>query len=182
VTIKELERAMGGVWSRLKLAVTAFFTILFQERLPAALQGTRPAEPVATAAAPPVDEQSDRAIQMLALLQRDGRLIDFLMEDLGPYSDAQIGAAVRDVHAGCRGALTRYVTLEPILSGKEGDQTSVTQNLDPAAVRLVGNVTGRPPFPGTLLHRGWCATRMELPPLGAPAGRRIVAQAEIEVT
>jgi hypothetical protein len=182
VTIKELERAMGGVWSRLKLAVTAFFTILFQGRLPAALQGTRPAEPVATAAAPPVDEQSDRAIQMLALLQRDGRLIDFLMEDLGPYSDAQIGAAVRDVHAGCRGALTRYVTLEPILSGKEGDQTSVTQNLDPAAVRLVGNVTGRPPFPGTLLHRGWCATRMELPPLGAPAGRRIVAQAEIEVT
>jgi hypothetical protein len=182
VTIKELERAMGGVWSRLKLAVAACFTILFQGRLPAALQGTRPAEPVATTAPPPVADQSDNAIQMLALLQRDGRLIDFLMEDLGPYSDAQIGAAVRDVHAGCRGVLTRYVTLEPILSGKEGDQTSVSENLDPAAVRLVGNVTGRPPFPGTLLHRGWCATRMELPPLGAPAGRRIVAQAEIEVT
>jgi hypothetical protein len=118
---------------------------------------------------------------MLALLQRDGRLIDFLMEDLGAYGDAQIGAAVRDVHAGCRGVLTRYVVLEPILSGTEGAQTSVSQDVDPAAVRLVGNVTGRPPFPGTLLHRGWRATKIELPPLGAPAGRRIVAQAEVEV-
>jgi hypothetical protein len=171
---------MGGVWNRLKLAFAAFFTILFQGRLPVALQGIRPAEPAATAS-PPVDDQSDRAIQILAVLQRDGRLIDFLMEDVATYSDAQIGAAVRDVHAGCRGVLTRYVTLEPILSGKEGDQTSVSQNLDPAAVRLVGNVTGRPPFAGTLLHRGWRATRIELPPLGAPTGRRIVAQAEVEV-
>jgi uncharacterized protein DUF2760 len=173
---------MGGVWTRLKLAFAAFFTILFQGRLPTALQGTRPPEPAAAASPPPVSDQSDRAIQMLALLQRDGRLIDFLMEDLAAYSDAQIGAAVRDVHAGCRGVLTRYVMLEPIFSGKEGEQTSVSQDLDPAAVRLVGNVTGRPPFPGTLLHRGWRATRMELPALGASAGRRIVAQAEVEVT
>jgi Domain of unknown function (DUF2760) len=176
---------MGGVWTRLKLAFAAFFTILFQGRLPAALQGARSAEPAASASpgppAPPVIDQSDRAIQMLALLQRDGRLIDFLMEDLGTYADAQIGAAVRDVHAGCRGVLTRYVALEPILSGTEGAQTSVSQDVDPAAVRLVGNVTGRPPFPGTLLHRGWRATKIELPPLGAPAGRRIVAQAEVEV-
>lgn len=173
---------MGGLWNRLKLAFAAFFTILFQGRLPVPLQGIRPAEPAATSSPPPVGDQSDRAIQILALLQRDGRLIDFLMEDVGTYSDAQIGAAVRDVHAGCRGMLTRYVTFEPILSGREGDQTSVSQNLDPAAVRLVGNVTGRPPFPGTLLHRGWRATRIELPPLGAPTGRRIVAPAEVEVT
>src|SRR5216110_713153 len=118
---------MGGVWTRLKLAFAAFFTILFQGRLPAALQGTRPAEPAAAASPLPVSDQSERAIQMLALLQRDGRLIDFLMEDLAAYSDAQIGAAVRDVHAGCRGVLTRYVTLEPTLSGKEGTQTSVSQ-------------------------------------------------------
>jgi hypothetical protein len=172
---------MGGLWNRLKLAFAAFFTILFHGRLPVALQAIRPAEPAATASPPPEGDQSDRAIQMLALLQRDGRLIDFLMEDVATYSDAQIGAAVRDVHAGCRGVLTRYVTLEPILSGREGDQTRVSQNLDPAAVRLVGNVTGRPPFPGTLLHRGWRATRIELPPLGGPTGRRIVAQAEVEV-
>ena len=178
---------MGGVWTRLKLAFAAFFTILFQGRLPAALQGARSAEPAAAATAspgpptPPVSDHSDRAIQMLALLQRDGRLIDFLMEDLGTYADAQIGAAVRDVHAGCRGVLTRYVVLEPILAGKEGERTSVSTDVDPTAVRLVGNVTGRPPFPVTLLHRGWRAARIELPPLGAPAGRTIVAQAEVEV-
>ena len=172
---------MGGVWIRLKLAFAAFFTILFKGRLPAALQGSPPAASSAAASTPVVSDQSDRAIQMLALLQRDGRLVDFLMEDVSTYADAQIGAAVRDVHAGCRAVLTRYVTLEPILSGTEGAQTRVSQDVDPAAVRLVGNVTVRPPFPGTLVHRGWRATKIELPPLGAPAGRTIVAQAEVEV-
>jgi Domain of unknown function (DUF2760) len=172
---------MGGVWTRLKLAFVAFFTILFQERLPAALEGTRPAAAAEAAPPPLAGDMSDRAIQMLALLQRDGRLIDFLMEDLTTYGDAQIGAAVRDVHTGCRGVLTRYVMLEPILSGKEGEPTSVPPDVDPAAVRLVGNVTGRPPFAGTLLHRGWRASTMELPALGAAAGRRIVAPAEVEV-
>ena len=171
---------MGGVWTRLKLALAAFFTILFKGRLPEALQASPPSEP-ATATAPPAGDNSDRAIQMLALLQRDGRLIDFLMEDLTSYGDAQIGAGVRELHAACRGVFTRYVTLEPILAGKEGEQTRVSEDVDPAVVRLVGNVTGHPPFPGTLLHRGWQATKIELPPLGAPAGRRIVAQAEVEV-
>jgi len=171
---------MGGVWTRLKLACAAFFTILFKGRLPAVLQNAQPAEP---AAAPPpqVVDHSDGAIQMLALLQRDGRLIDFLMEDLTAYDDAQIGAGVRDVHAACRGVFARYLTLEPILSGKEGEQTTVSQDVDPAVVRLVGNVTARPPFPGRLLHCGWRATRIELPPLGTPAGRRVLAQAEVEV-
>ena len=171
---------MGGVWTRLKLACAAFFTILFQGRLPPALQSARPPEP---AAAPPaqVVDHSDGAIQMLALLQRDGRLIDFLMEDLTAYGDAQIGAGVRDVHDGCHAVFTRYLTLEPILAGKEGEQTTVSHDVDPAVVRLVGNVIGHPPFPGRLLHCGWQATRVELPPLGAPAGRRIVAQAEVEV-
>jgi len=178
---------MNGVWTRIKLAFAAFFTILFQGRLPAALQDTGPAAATSTAAAsssspaPPASDQVDRAVQMLALLQRDGRLVDFLMEDLATYSDAQIGAAVRDVHAGCRGVLTRYVTLEPILTGKEGERTNVSQDVDPSAVRLVGNTTGRPPFAGTLLHRGWRATKLELPALGAPAGRRIVGQAEVEI-
>ena len=115
-------------------------------------------------------------------MQREGRLVDFLIEDLTAYSDAQIGAAVRDVHAGCRRVLARYVTLEPILAGKEGEPMTVGRTaVDPAAVHLVGNVTGQPPFPGTLLHRGWRATRVELPPLGDRAGRPIVAPAEVEV-
>src|SRR5262245_40657465 len=96
----------GGVLTRLKRAFTAFFSILFHGEMPAEPE-TRPAQPAAAAA--PAGDQSDRAIQLLALLQRDGRLVDFLMEDLSTYSDAQIGAAVRDVHAACHGTLTRYV-------------------------------------------------------------------------
>src|SRR4030095_1327888 len=101
---------MNGLWTRIKLAFAAFFTILFQGRLPVALQDTSPAAATSTAtsssrspgstASPTGDQRDvpDRAIQMLALLQRDGRLVDFLMEDLATYSDVQIGAAVRDVH------------------------------------------------------------------------------------
>jgi len=180
---------MNGVWNRIKLAFAAFFTILFQGRLPAALQNSAPPPATSTttsSAAPPAPASDqpdglDRAVQMLALLQRDGRLVDFLTEDLASYSDAQIGAAVRDVHAGCRGVLTRYLTLEPILAGKEGERTSVSRDVDPAGVRLVGNTTGQPPFAGTLLHRGWRVAKLDLPALGAPAGRRIVGQAEVEI-
>jgi hypothetical protein len=168
---------MGGVWSRLKLAFAAFFAILFKGRLPAALQSAAPAAPPPATGA----DDTDRAVQVIALLQRDGRLLDFVMEDLGTYSDAQIGAAARDVHAGCRRAMERYFTLDSILPGREGESTTVADPMDPAAIRLVGNVTGQPPFRGTLLHRGWRASRVELPPLGGPASRRVVAQAEIEV-
>jgi Domain of unknown function (DUF2760) len=167
---------MGGVWTRLKLAVAAFFTILFKSRLPAALQTATPPTP-----SPQLSEDVDRAVQLMALLQRDGRLVDFLMEDLSTYTDVQIGAAVRDVHDGCRRGLDRYFTLEAILSGREGEAASVSDPIDPAAVRLVGNTTGHPPFRGTLLHRGWRASRVELPPLGGRSSRRVVAQAEIEV-
>jgi len=168
---------MGGVWTRLKLAVAAFFTILFKGRLPAALQSAvRPAAPAA------MPDDTDRAVQMMALLQRDGRLVDFLMEDLSRYTDEQIGAAVRDVHDGCRRGLDRYFTFDTIMDGREGEVTTVSDPIDAAAIRFVGNTTGRPPFRGTLLHRGWRASRVELPPLGAASSRRVVAQAEIEVT
>src|SRR5262245_66019812 len=106
---------MNGVWSRIKLAFAAFFTILFQGRLPAALQ---PAVREEAPAAPAADDPG-RAVQVLALLQREGRFIDFVREDLGAYSDAQIGAAARDVHAGCRRILERHVTLEPVPAGRE---------------------------------------------------------------
>jgi hypothetical protein len=172
----QLERAMDGVWTRVKLACAAFFTILFKGQLPAALQHRATPAPTVSVVA----ETVDRAVQLLALLQRDGRLVDFLMEDVAAYSDAQIGSAVRDVHAGCRRALDRYVTLEPILDGREGEATTIAQ-VNPASVRLVGNVTGQPPFRGTLLHRGWRTTRVDLPPLGADATRSVVAQAEVEV-
>jgi len=167
------------VWTRIKLAFAAFFTILFKGRLPAALQRADRAE---TPAQPAAAESDGRAVQLLALLQREGRLIDFVLEDLAAYSDAQIGAAARDVHAGCRRVLERYVTLEAILPGREGEAVTVggDQPIDPAAFHLVGNVAGQPPFRGTLVHPGWRASRVQLPPLGT-TDRTIVTPAEIEL-
>src|SRR5688572_18080603 len=131
------------VWTRIKLASAAFFTILFKGRLPVALQPA--AARAGTPAQPASAESHDRAVQLLALLQREGRLIDFALEDLAAYPDAQIGAAARDVHAGCRRVLERYVTLEAILPGREGEAVTVGQDqpIDPAAFHLVGNEIGR---------------------------------------
>jgi len=166
------------VWTRIKLAFAAFFTILFKARLPAALQPAARAD----VPAPAPSDAADRAVQLLSLLQREARFIDFVVEDLGSYSDAQIGAAARDVHAGCGRVLERYLTLESILAGREGQPVTVGQDgsIDPATFHLVGNVAGAPPFRGTLLHPGWRASRVQLPPLPT-TGRTIVAPAEIEI-
>jgi hypothetical protein len=171
-----------SVWTRIKLAFAAFFTILFKGRLPKALEPVgRPEKPEPPIAA----DASDRAVQMLALLQREGRFVDFVLEDVAAYSDAQIGAAVRDIHAGCRRALDRYVTLQAVIAGREGDAVTIGQDqvFDPASFHLVGNVTGQPPFRGTLLHSGWRVSLVQLPPLPPPgtSGRTIVAPAQIEV-
>ena len=174
-----------SVWTRIKFAFAAFFTILFKGRLPRAMEPAvrpeKPDEPEKPVAADP----SDRAVQMLALLQREGRFVDFVREDVAAYSDAQIGAAVRDIHAGCRRALDRYMTLQAVVAGREGDAVTVGQDqpFDSAAFHLVGNVTGQPPFRGTLLHAGWRVSQVQLPPLPAQgtSGRTIVAPAQIEV-
>ena len=166
---------------RLKFAFRTFFSILDYSRIPQdVVDAMVQREPIAPAPAPAPDS-SDRALQVLALLQRDGRLIDFLMEDLTAYADAQIGAAVRDVHAGCRESLRRYLTLEPVIDDEEGQQVTVESGMDPARVRVIGNVAGAPPFNGVLRHRGWDATRIELPPLPS-AARTVIAPAEVEVS
>ena len=173
---------------RLKYAFRTFFSILDHSRIPDDVaeallkkEAPAPAAPVVPAAAPVDKDKGDRAVQILALLQRDGRLIDFLMEDLTPYQDAQIGAAVRDVHGGSRQALQRYFTLEPVMDDEEGRAVSVERGTDPARLKVTGNTAAAPPLRGTLRHRGWEATRVELPPLPA-SGRTIVAPAEVEVS
>jgi hypothetical protein len=176
--------------TRLKFAFRTFFSILDRDRIPdevlAALGVTSAAAHAAPAAAQraPAEALEDtggqRAVQMLALLQREGRLIDFLMEDLAAYSDAQIGAAVRDVHGGCRKVLDRYVTLAPVLPGDEGASILVEEGADPLSIKVIGNA-GRPPFRGVLRHRGWAATRLDLPPLHR-SERPVVAPAEVEVS
>jgi hypothetical protein len=118
---------------------------------------------------------------MLALLQRDGRLIDFITEDIAPYQDAQIGAAARDVHESCRKAIDHYLALEPVIASEEGQPVTVEPGFDPAAIKLIGNVTGHPPLRGLLRHRGWRVAEVNLPPLPSSGGRSIIAPAEVEI-
>jgi hypothetical protein len=121
-------------------------------------------------------------LRILTLLQRDGRLVDFLQEDIDGYSDTQIGAAVRDIHRGCRKSLHDYLTIEPIINAVEEAQVQVPTDFDPAAVRLIGNVDGKPPFLGVLKHHGWRVREVHLPLL--PAARddsSVLSPAEVEL-
>lgn len=177
---------MTPFFTRLKFAFKAFFVILFKDRLPADVAAAlapkpMPAEPArAPAPASAAEAPEASATQLLAVLQRDGRLVDFLKEDIGPYGDAQVGAAVRTVHAGCRRALEQYVTLAPVLDANEGSRVTIEAGTDAARVKLVGNVAGQPPFTGVLRHRGWRVARAALP-AQPQSGRAIVAPAEVEV-
>jgi len=126
-------------------------------------------------------ETYDRAVQMLALLQRDGRLIDFLAENISIYPDAQLGAAVRNIHETCRKVLDNYVKLEPILNSEEDQPVTVPAGFDPAAIKLIGNVSGTPPLRGLLRHKGWRVKEVSLPGLPQDAGRMVLAPAEVEL-
>jgi hypothetical protein len=113
-------------------------------------------------------------------LQEEGRLVDFLTEEIAGYTDEQIGAATRGIHDACSKALRACVTLEPVLPGHEDDAVTVPANFDPASVRLTGNVHGNPPFTGTLRHGGWRVKSITIP---ARTGLdpKIVAPAEVEI-
>ncbi len=137
-------------------------------------------EPKPAPKALPEQPSEASALQLLSILQREGRLIDFLQEDLSQYDAAQIGAAVRSIHEGCKRALDTYVTLEPVYDEPEGSTVTVAPGFDARAVRLSGNIAGDPPFKGALRHRGWRVTRIDLPKL-MQAQDRVIAPAEVEV-
>lgn len=142
-------------------------------------------EPVAVAPAKPaVDEAKTSeaaAVQVLAVLQSEGRLLDFLSEDIEGYADADIGAAVRDVHRGLRRALKDHFPVEPIRSEEEGAALMVPDGFDPSQIRLVGNVVGKPPFSGRLKHRGWKVGQVRLPRLPSGEAAHVAAPAEVEL-
>ena len=126
-------------------------------------------------------QPTDAALQFLALLQQEGRLVDFLEEDLSTYADEQIGAAVRPIHEGCRAALRDRLVLAPILAGVEGATVTVERGFDPAAVRITGNVRGEPPYRGVLRHPGWRSASLKLPERTGHQDPSILAPAEVEV-
>ncbi len=129
---------------------------------------------------PPAPDHAE-ALRVLALLQRDGRLIDFVSESLEGFGDADIGAAARTVHAGCRKVLDSYLTLEPIFREPEEARVTVSEGFDAAAVRLTGAVAGSPPFQGSLKHHGWRVVSARFPPPVEGQDPRILAPAEVEL-
>jgi hypothetical protein len=135
---------------------------------------------VAAAPPPPRAAPAEGALRLLGLLQEQGRLVDFLQEDLEPYPDDQIGGAVRAIHDGCRKALHAQFALEPVLRGAEGEDITVDAGFDAAAVRLTGNVGGTPPFRGVLRHGGWRVTSATLPDRQG-IDPRVIAPAEVEI-
>ncbi|HQV09641.1 MAG TPA: DUF2760 domain-containing protein, partial [Thauera sp.] len=123
----------------------------------------------------------EAALQLLGLLQREARFVDFVQEDVAAYSDADIGAAARVVHEGCRKVLGEHFSIEPVRSESEGSRITLAEGFDAAAVRLTGKVVGKPPFTGSLGHRGWRVTDTRLPKLAEGHDASVIAQAEVEL-
>jgi Domain of unknown function (DUF2760) len=156
--------------NRIALAFRAFWRVLTDQDFAARV------EPLFSKAPTGPD------LRVLAVLQRDGRLVDFLEEEIDGYSDAQVGAAVRDIHRSCRKTLHDYLTFAPVISGSEEERVTVPADFDPASIRLVGNVTGSPPFQGVLKHHGWRVSSVHLPVL--PVARddsSVLSPAEVEI-
>lgn len=188
---------LPSFWSRLSLAFGTFFKTVgdaeFAARVrddqvgPIAAPAPAPAPTPAPAPAPapaPVTLRvatPDAAMQLLGLLQREARLIDFANENIAAYADADIGAAARVVHEGCARVLREHFTIEPVRAENEGARVTLPEGFDAASVRLTGNVVGKAPFTGVLNHRGWRATDVRLPQLAEQHDARIIAPAEVEL-
>lgn len=189
---------LPSFWSRLSLAFGAFFKTAgdagFAARVRDDQIGPVAAAPVTTPAPAPTPAPAaaptpvqlrvatpESALQVLTLLQREARLIDFAHEDLSAYSDADIGAAARVVHEGCARVLKEHFTIAPVRSEAEGARITLEAGFDASAVRLTGNVVGQAPFKGVLTHRGWRATEVRLPQLSKGHDASMIAAAEVEL-
>jgi hypothetical protein len=181
--------------SRLRLAFACFFSVLRRKPLPAVaaalLEEPQPPVPPqpAQAEAPSMPRAARDAAELrnegilllLSLFQREGRLLDFLRESIDAHADADIGAAARAIHAGCRKVLDQHVKLTPVMSGEEEAPVTVPRGFNPGEVQLVGGSSSAPPFTGTLLHHGWRAVELHFPSLGDGVDCRVLAPAEVRV-
>jgi len=190
--------AEPAFFARVGIAFAAFFRALLDAAFAGSVQGLREgkrlalpestkkepetSEPKKEAPKPVLREAGpEAALQLLSLLQREGRFIDFLEEDVSSFSDAQIGAAARVVHTQCRAALREHIPLEPVRAEEEGAKITLEKGFDAQKMRLAGNVSGEPPYTGQLSHRGWKAREVKLPKMAEGHDATIVAPAEIEL-
>lgn len=178
--------------SRISIAFGSFFSIISDSQFAAKVQalriGAQVSEPTATtpAAEKPVvipmrEAAPEAALQLLGLLQREARFIDFIQEDVAAYQDADIGVAARVVHEGCRKVLRDNFTISPVRDEAEGSRITLPEGFDAAATRVTGNVVGQPPFTGSITHRGWRVVETRLPKLADGHELRVIAPAEVEL-
>ena len=157
---------------------------LFLQRRENAVPPRPAAEPARPAPGQPETSRADvEIVHFLAMLQERGRLVDFLMDDINVYNDAQVGAAARVVHAGCKGVLQEYFRVSPIRTEQEGSTVQVPAGYSADEYRLIGKVAGPAPFSGVLVHRGWKADMVKLPKMLHRAADRLpaIAPAEVEM-
>jgi len=135
----------------------------------------------------PVTSRANQAdaeiVSFLAMLQARGRLVDFLMDDINTYNDAQVGAAARVVHAGCKAALLEHFRISPVRAESEGATVQVAAGYLPDEYRLVGKISGPAPFSGVLVHHGWKTDAVNLPRVLRSSTNRLpaIAPAEVEL-
>jgi len=169
--------SLAGAFEGLAIAGRARQDAAFGTKLKALLGGAdlKPVEP------PKPTKPSGAPLRMLVLLQAEARLVDFLMEDISGAADAQIGQAVREIHKKAQSALKRHAVIEQVLTGNEGDNTTVPKGFDPSAIRVVGNVAGSPPFTGSIQHPGWRVKELKLaaPPEGTD--EFVLQPAEVQI-
>jgi len=177
---------------RIWLAIRVFFLVLFRREVAGMVQAVLersaaraevpPAPTETTPPVPPKTAQRSEAVTLLATLQREARFVDFVEEPLDGYTDAQVGAAARDIHRNCGAVLRRLFAPKPLLNETEGADIEVPPGFDPGRYRLVGQVTGEPPFRGRLAHPGWEAAKCEVPSwTGGRSAARVIAPAEVEL-
>jgi hypothetical protein len=169
---------------RFGIASLAFWRSLTAEggEVPTAKRARAPAAAPTQILPPALDRvPTDAALLLLGLFQKEGRLVDFLQEDVGHYSDQEVGAAARVVHRGCRQVLQEYLEIAPVRDEPEGSRVTLERGFDPTAMRPTGNVVGDPPITGTLVHRGWRASEVRLPQVASGRDLTILAAAEVEL-
>jgi hypothetical protein len=105
------------------------------------------------------------------------------MDDIAGYSDAEVGAAGRVLHEGCKAVLTEHFAIRPLRTESEGSRIVVPSGYSPDEYRLVGRIGGEAPFTGTLVHHGWKTDQVKLPRLIRPNADQppAIAPAEVEL-
>jgi Domain of unknown function (DUF2760) len=167
----------------LALSVLVLVSLLLPARHKSAASKPQ-AEAARPAPSAPAAARADAEIvSFLAILQEKGRLVDFLMDDINPYNDAQVGAAARVVHAGCKRVLQEHFNIHPLRSEDEGSTVQVPLGYAADEYRLIGKIAGQAPFSGVLVHRGWKTDMVKLPQLlpSAPGQLPAIASAEVEL-